>query len=78
MRETDNRHLSLEALSEKRRTAFHMQDQGYKRLAMAAALDVNPSTLSGWFSRVRREGRETVIVGGKRVVSQGADRVVYC
>jgi len=51
-----------------------MRDQGYKRLAIAAALDVNPSTLSDWFSRAKREGREVVIAGGKRGVSQGEGR----
>ena len=74
MRETDNRHTNLEALSEKRRIAFRMREQGHKRSVIAAAVDVNPGTLSDWFSRAKREGYQAVIDGGKRGVSKGDGR----
>ena len=74
MRETDNRHLSLDALSEKRRIALRMNEKGYKRSAIAEIVDVNPGTLSDWFSRVKREGKEAVIMGSKRGVSVGTNR----
>lgn len=51
-----------------------MHEKGYKRSAIAELVDVNPSTLSDWFSRVKREGKETVITGSQRGVSIGANR----